>query len=113
MVLVEGASSTVELAEVYAGFEAGVVSSFEFRGYRPVVLERVLRGVAEPHVRGEEMDDREQVLFERSAFAPKARTQGLDAFAIVRLLVHRVRTPSDAPNRSEDRRAGKDRKSRE
>jgi hypothetical protein len=98
MVLVEGATTTAELAEVYAGFETGVVSSFEFRGYRPVLLERIVRAVAEAQVRGEEMDARDQVLWERSAFAPKARAQGLDAFAIVRLLVHRVRTPSDAPS---------------
>lgn len=98
MLLVEGASSPPELAEVYAGFETGVLSSFEFRGYRPVVLERILRSVAEVDVRGEAMDDREQVVWERSAFSPKARAQGLEVFAIVRLLVHRVRSPSDAPS---------------
>ena len=98
MVLVEGASSAAELAEVYAGFETGVVSSFEFRGYRPIVLERIARGITETQVRADEMDAREQVLRERSAFAPKARAHRLGAVAIVRLLVHRVRTPSDAPS---------------
>jgi hypothetical protein len=98
VLLVEGAVEPTDLAEVYAGFEAGVVQSFEARGYRPVLLERVARSVETGDVNGESMDARDEVAREQKAFERSARARNLASFVVVRLLAEYVRSPSDAPH---------------
>ena len=98
VLVVEGAVKESDIAEASLGFENGVVSSFEARGYRPVVVERIARLVADEQIRDETLDAREQVLFDRSTVVPKARAARLETVAIVRFLVRRVQTPADAPS---------------
>ncbi len=97
VVLVEGAVEEKDLSELYAGFETGVVQSFEARGYRPVLLERITRFVDAGDVNAEGMDAQKEVVAERTAFERSASAKNLSTFVVARLLAEYVRTPSDAP----------------
>ena len=98
VLIVEGAVEEKAIGELYAGFEMGVVQSFEARGYRPVLLERAARVVQADDVNAEKMDARDRVLYERTTFERSAQAQNLGAFAVVHLVAEYVQTPSDAPN---------------
>jgi hypothetical protein len=98
VLVVEGAVKESEIAEASLGFESGVVSSFQARGYHPVIVERIARIVTDEQIQDSTLDAREQVLFDRSMVVPKARATRLETVAIVRFLVRRVHTPADAPS---------------
>jgi hypothetical protein len=97
VLIVEGSVAPNDLNELYMGFEAGVVSSFAARGYRPVLLERIARPVDSDRVDGERMDARDQVLSDRSTYERPAHERNLLNFVVVRLLAEYVQNPSDAP----------------